>query len=316
MEVSKILTTVFKYLVMAFSASMTVYSLYSAFDGGVIGWIFGLAGIAVFEAAALYWQSATKTGREGQINVAKLAQWATMSLSVLSTMVGISLLTEWGTAVRDALPLGVIMIVLISLGLAVNMFAFLAYEDEEPEAKRIHQQRMIQATKAAMVYDGDLRALASARIEMEKVIAEEAPQLGRIMADDGLVKVREHAGAPQLTSPGWRVSSPAQAFGGGEMRRPGGHATLDATQTFGKSDEPLPNYPTRQHPTPRGPQPPRFEAGPGARPDPVIRPFAPTWHDVPESVIKVEKYDESFDTPIRTDPEDSGPKVQARQMRR
>lgn len=219
---SKILTLVFKYAVMAFSASMTVYSLYSAFDGGVLGWVFGIAGIAVFEAAAMYWQVASKVGREGQIVVALVAQWSTMTLSLLSTLVGIALLTEWGASLRSALPLGIIMIVLIGLGLAVNMFAFLAYEDEEPEAKRTHQARMIQAARAAMVYEGDMRALSAARSAMEEKIAVEAPTLGAQLADDGMISVREHSAprlqAPRSTSP-WPVvvpNSPTMAFGGGD----------------------------------------------------------------------------------------------------
>lgn len=224
MSFSKILSLVFKYAVMTFSASMTVYSLYCAFDGGTLGWLFGVAGIAVFEAAAMYWQSARSTGREGQIMVAVIGQWATMTLSLLSTLVGIALLTEWGASLRQNLPLGAIMIVLIGLGLGVNMFAFLAYEDEEPEAKRIHQQRMIAAERARMVYEGDLRALSAARTAMEEKIAIEAPILGAQLADEGMVSVREHNSPRQLPAPRqsqpittpWKVSAPSMAMGGGQ----------------------------------------------------------------------------------------------------
>lgn len=224
----------FKWAVMAFSAGMTVYSVYDAFGGGVMGWGFGFFGIFLFEGAALYWQNAETEAREGQLKVAQMAQWVTMTLSLLSTVVGISLLSSWGSDIRAAMPLGPIMIALIGIGLAANMFGFLKYQNEEPDAKRMHMQRQAQALRAQMVSDADMRALKEARVEMERKIADEAPILGAQLADDGIIRVRENVRqltamprqqlpAPRQSAPvttPWQVSSPSMAVGGGHTPAP------------------------------------------------------------------------------------------------
>ena len=255
----------FKWAVMAFSAGMTVYSVFDAFGGGVMGWGFGLFGIFLFEGAALYWQHAETEAREGQLKVAQFAQWVTMTLSLLSTVVGIALLSSWGSDIRLALPLGPIMIALIGVGLAANMFWFLKYQNEEPDAKRLHMQRQAQALRAQMVSDADMRALKEARVEMERKIADEAPILGAQLADDGIIRVRENVrqltAAPsrtQLPAPrqpqpvsDWKVSAPPRpanptyAFGGGNMPKPAAprHESVEAIEGWKDDDDEVQNAP-------------------------------------------------------------------------
>jgi len=201
----------FRIGVFLFSSLMTFHSIKEAFGGGVVGWIFGFFSIFLFEGAALYWMYATKDGREMQIGVAQTGQWVSITLSLASTAAGVALITTWGDGIRDSMPLGVIMIVLMTIGLATNLFGFVAYDDLEPSRMRANMQRKIEAAKAKMVADGDMRVLKEAQLFMEQKVSEDAPALGKQLADAGFIVVKENAAR--------NIAKSAPERGGGNQQR-------------------------------------------------------------------------------------------------